>query len=35
VAKKNAPNLRYAEAGRFQEFAPEYEHLNAFLRPVD
>jgi len=35
VAKKNGPNLRYAEAGRYQEFAPEYERLSEFLLPVD
>ena len=35
VAKKNGPNLRYAEAGRYQEFAPEYERLGEYLLPVD
>jgi glycosyltransferase involved in cell wall biosynthesis len=35
VAKKNAPNLRYAEPGRYREFAEEYQHLSEFLRPVD
>ena len=35
VAKKNAPNLRYAEAGRHREFPAEYQSLSKFLRPVD
>ena len=35
VAKKNAPNLSYAEAGRYQEFASEYERLSEFMRAVD
>lgn len=35
AAKKNAPNLRYAEADRYQEFDDEYERLNDFLLPLD
>lgn len=33
VAKKNAPNLLYAEEGRYQEFKEEYEGLERYLRP--
>jgi glycosyltransferase involved in cell wall biosynthesis len=35
VAKKSAPELRYAEAGRYQEFAAEYESLQKYLLPLD
>ena len=35
VAKKNAPNLRYAEAGVYKDFAAEYERLSDFLLPLD
>ncbi len=35
VAKKNAPNLRYAEIGRHQDFEEEYERLGDFLLPLD
>lgn len=35
VAKKNAPNLRYAEAGRGRDFEADYHALAAALRPVD
>lgn len=34
VAKKNAPNLRYAELGIYKEFEDEYERLSNFLLPV-
>ncbi len=33
VAKKNAPNLRYAEAGLYRQFEQEYEQLNEFFLP--
>jgi hypothetical protein len=32
VPKKNAPALRYAEPGRYREFAADYEALAAWLR---
>ena len=35
AAKKNAPNLRYAESGVYECFAPEYERLIEFLLPLD
>jgi hypothetical protein len=35
LAKKSAPNLRYAEAGRYQDFESEYESLAEFLLPLD
>jgi glycosyltransferase involved in cell wall biosynthesis len=35
VAKKNAPNLRYAEGGLYQEFAEEYGRLQDYLQPLD
>jgi glycosyltransferase involved in cell wall biosynthesis len=35
VAKKNAPDLRYAEAGLYKKFAAEYERLRDFLLPLD
>jgi glycosyltransferase involved in cell wall biosynthesis len=35
VAKKNAPNLRYAEAGAYKDFAADYERLSDFLLPLD
>lgn len=35
VAKKSAPNVRYAEAGRYREFERDYERLEQFLRPVE
>jgi glycosyltransferase involved in cell wall biosynthesis len=31
AAKKSAPNLRYAEAGLYREFASEYESLEPYL----
>lgn len=34
VAKKSAPNLRYAEVGRYKEFEDEYERLRAYLLPL-
>lgn len=35
VAKKNAPNLRYAEAGVYKDFAADYERLSDFLLALD
>jgi glycosyltransferase involved in cell wall biosynthesis len=35
VAKKNAPNLRYAEPGVYEEFAGEYERLSELLLPIE
>lgn len=35
VAKKNAPNLRYAEAAVYKDFAADYERLSNFLLPLD
>lgn len=35
VAKKSAPELRYADAGRYREFAAEYESLQQYLLPLD
>jgi glycosyltransferase involved in cell wall biosynthesis len=35
VAKKNAPNLRYADAGVYKDYAAEYERLSDFLLPLD
>lgn len=35
VAKKNAPNLRYAELGVYKKFQEEYERLCHFLLPID
>jgi glycosyltransferase involved in cell wall biosynthesis len=35
VAKKNAPNLRYAEAGLYKQFEAEYERLREYLRAID
>lgn len=35
VAKKSAPELRYAEAGGYLEFATEYERLQQYLLPLD
>ena len=35
VAKRNAPNLRYAELGRYREFEAEYNRLAGFLLPLD
>ena len=35
AAKKSAPELRYAEAGRYAEFAAEYERLQQLLLPLD
>jgi hypothetical protein len=35
VAKKNAPNLRYAELGIYKEFEEEYERLSSCLLPID
>ncbi len=34
VAKKNAPNLRYAQQGIYKEFESEYESLQAYLLPL-
>lgn len=34
VPKKSAPNLRYAEPGKWREFEDEYRHLALFLRPA-
>ena len=35
AAKKSAPELRYAEPGKYKEFTAEYESLSQFLLPVD
>jgi len=35
AAKKSAPNLRYAEAGLYKQFAAEYDGLGAYLLAVD
>lgn len=35
VAKKNAPNLRYAQRGLYQEFTEEYGRLQDYLLPLD
>jgi glycosyltransferase involved in cell wall biosynthesis len=35
VAKKSAPNLRYAEPGVYKNFDAEYESLREFLLPLD
>ncbi|MBC7929902.1 MAG: glycosyltransferase [Rubrivivax sp.] len=35
AAKKNAPNLRYAEAGLYKSFEAEYDRLKDFLLPLD
>jgi glycosyltransferase involved in cell wall biosynthesis len=35
AAKKNAPNLRYAEPGLYNSFEPEYERLSQYLLPLD
>ena len=35
VAKRNAPNLRYAEPGVYPRFAADYESLVPLLLPVD
>ena len=35
VAKKNAPNLKYAELGIYKEYEDEYARLSEFLIPVD
>jgi glycosyltransferase involved in cell wall biosynthesis len=35
VAKKSAPNLRYAEVGLYKKFESEYESLRAYLLPLD
>lgn len=35
VGKRNAPNLRYAEPGRYRTFAASYASLAGALRPVD
>ncbi|MDQ1637752.1 MAG: hypothetical protein QOF62_1091 [Pyrinomonadaceae bacterium] len=35
AAKKNAPNLRYAAPGVYENFAAEYERLSEFLLPLD
>ena len=34
VAKKNAPNPRYAEAGLYRSFEGEYERLRNYLLPI-
>lgn len=35
AAKKNAPNLRYAEPGLYKTFESEYEKLRNYLLPLD
>ena len=35
AAKKNAPNLRYAQPGLYKEFEKEYERLHSYLLPLD
>lgn len=35
VAKKSAPELRYAEPGIYREFSEEYEQLKNYLLPID
>lgn len=35
AARKNAPNLRYAEAGLYKTFEDEYERLQDYLLPLD
>lgn len=35
AAKKSAPNLRYAEAGLYKQFAAEYDRLGAYLLAID
>jgi glycosyltransferase involved in cell wall biosynthesis len=35
VAKKSAPNVMYADAGRHEDFVAEYHRLARWLRPVD
>ena len=35
AAKKNAPNLRYAEPGLYKSFESEYESLRDYLLPLD
>jgi glycosyltransferase involved in cell wall biosynthesis len=35
AAKKNAPNLRYAEPGIYKSFEGEYERLKDYLLPLD
>jgi glycosyltransferase involved in cell wall biosynthesis len=35
VAKKSAPELRYAQPGAYKIFAEEYERLKEYLLPVD
>ena len=35
VAKRNAPNLRYAVPGLYQDFAAEYKQLSQFLLPTN
>jgi glycosyltransferase involved in cell wall biosynthesis len=34
VAKKNAPNLRYAQTEIYRQFAEEYQRLHEFLLPI-
>lgn len=35
AAKKNAPNLRYAQPGVYKTFESEYERLKQYLLPLD
>ena len=35
AAKRNAPNLRYAEPGRYKEFEAEYQSLSDYLLPLE
>ena len=35
AAKKSAPELRYAEPGKYKEFTAEYESLSQFLLPLN
>jgi glycosyltransferase involved in cell wall biosynthesis len=35
VAKRNAPNLRYGQAGQYKDFDAEYDRLCEFLLPLD
>lgn len=35
VAKKNAPNLRYAQADLYKSFESEYERLKKYLLPLE
>jgi glycosyltransferase involved in cell wall biosynthesis len=35
AAKRNAPNLRYAQPGRYRDFEDEYARLREFLLPIN